>query len=96
MARDLREGRHNVVLSTLAHNDPERLNQLVQLNPDVDARLYLQVPRLASSTVRRAVTMLREALLILGGCGLQVSEAAADQMAQTMLTLLDLKDVRYA
>ena len=96
MARDLNEGRHNYMLSVLAHRDPDRLAALTAEQPDTGSRLYLVVPRLAARTATHAVEMLRGALLELGSCGLQIPPGSADRMARSMLGVLDLGDLRYA
>jgi hypothetical protein len=96
MARDLVEARHNYVLSWLANKDPELLERFMRNPPDVGARLYLAVPRLAAATVSRGTEMLRESLLTLSSCGLRMPAQTADRMARSMLTVLDLGDVQYA
>ncbi len=96
MARDLLEGRHNYVLSVLAHSDPAALDHLRGAARDVYDRLYLRVPHAALPAARRGLGLMRDGLRTLGEAGLGFGGAQAESMARSMLAVLDLEGIPYA
>ncbi|HOW96917.1 MAG TPA: hypothetical protein P5567_13385 [Kiritimatiellia bacterium] len=96
LARDLIEGRHNYVLSVLAHTEPAALADLRAAARDVSDRLYLRVPHAALPAVRRGLGLMRGGLRTLGEAGLGFGGAEADSMARSMLAVLDLEGLPHA
>lgn len=96
MAQDLIEGRQNYVLSLVEQADPEGLGRLLLSVRSVDERLYLENTAICSETARKAVSMMKDALCVLGRSGLGFKEAAAERMAESMLNILDIGDLEYA
>jgi hypothetical protein len=94
VARDLRERRHNYVLSWMAHNRPDLLStQDAALATPAD-RLYLQLPAAVLPAARRGFTMMRDGLAKLGKAGLGCNEDDAEQMARMMFNVLDIAELR--
>ena len=91
MARDLLEKRHNYVLSVLAHQAPDRLNELAARAQSVADRLYLDVPQYALPAARRGFDLLVSGLRTLGEAGLGYDGAQAESMARAMFPVLDLE-----
>ena len=91
MARDLLEKRHNYVLSVLAHQAPDRLNELAARAHSVSDRLYLDVPQYALPAARRGFDLLVSGLRTLGEAGLGYDGAQAESMARAMFPVLDLE-----
>ncbi len=96
MARDLLEQRHNVVLSTLAHQDSERLADLQARVQDPAERLYLAVPAVALPLARQGLDLLVRGLRTLGETGLGYDGAQAESMARAMFPVLDLEGLEVA
>jgi len=94
MARDLLEQRHNVVLSTLAHQDPDLLEQLGQQARMPSDRLYLSAPQAVLPVARQGVGLLVSGLQALGDAGLGYSHGQAENMARAMFPMLDLEDLQ--
>ena len=93
MARDLRERRHNYVLSWLAANRPDMLDALgASISPFSD-RLYLEVREAALPAARRGFAMMRDGLARLGRAGLGCDETDAEQMARMMFEVLDIPEL---
>lgn len=96
LAKDLREQRHNYLLSWLTHHQPEALPALAQRAANGDDRLYLHTPRCAAMTAEKGFRMMREGLAQLGRQGLDFGADEADHMARFMFTMLDLKEFSHA
>lgn len=96
IARDLLEQRHNLVLSTLAHQDPAQLERLGQLAASPADRLYLEIPATVLPLARQGFHLLASGLRTLGEAGLGVTPRQADSMARAMFPVLDLKGLDYA
>lgn len=95
MARDLLEGRHNYVLSVLAHLDPSTLDGLKKWAVTPADRLYWRAPDAALPAARRGLALMREGLQALGEAGLGYGRAEAESMARTMFHLLDLEGLQH-
>lgn len=96
VARDVAEGRHNYVLSVLAHTRPEVLEAWTQRTIKAGDRLYFEVPaeslaaaRLGYRRLTAACAALQEERVIAGG-------APITQMARSMFAALDLEDISHA
>ena len=96
LARDLLEKRHNYVLSVLAHEKPELLDELAARAQSVSDRLYLDVPRYALPAARRGFDLLVSGLRTLGESGLGYDGAQAESMARAMFPVLDLEGLPVA
>jgi hypothetical protein len=96
MARDLLEQRHNVALSTLAHQHPDRLADLQQRVRDPAERLYLDAPHVALPLARQGFELLAAGLRTLGEAGLGYNGAQAESMARAMFPVLDLEGLEVA
>ena len=96
MARDFIEGRHNYVLSILEQEQNPILQTWQQSPLTTDARLYQEVPQASLPTVRLAMQYLKESLTALKQLGLGIPLVSTDRMACSMLTILDLEDLRHA
>ena len=93
IARDLKEKRHNYVLSWLAHNQPSVFSDLEKRKVDVSERLYLQVPQAVVPAARLGFKMMKTGLLTLGSEGFDYTSRQAEKMAEMMFTILDLADI---
>jgi hypothetical protein len=96
VARDFVERRHNYVLSVLAHEQPDQLEQWSRRDIKPGDRLYLEAlpaslaaARLGYQRLTAACNVLQEERVILAG-------APVAQMACSMFTALDLGDLAYA
>ena len=96
LGKDLREQRHNYLLSWLTHHQPEALPALAARAESGEDRLYLHAPRCAAVTAEKGFGMMREGLRQLGGQGLDFDGSEADRMARFMFTMLDLKEFSHA
>jgi len=96
LGKDLREQRHNYLLSWLTHHQPETLPALTDRAAAGADRLYLHTPRLAAMAAERGLQMMREGLTQLGQEGLDFGHKEADRMARFMFTMLDLKELAHA
>ena len=96
LARDLLEKRHNYVLSILAHQAPDRLDELAARAHSVADRLYLDVPQFALPAARRGFDLLVSGLRTLGEAGLGYDGAQAESMARAMFPVLDLEGLPIA
>ena len=96
LARDLLEKRHNYVLSVLAHEKPELLDELAARAQSVTDRLYLDVPQYALPAARRGFDLLVSGLRTLGEAGLGYDGAQAESMARAMFPVLDLEGLPVA
>ena len=96
MARDLLENRHNVVLSALAHRQPDALDDLRIRAASPADRLYLDVPAVVFPIARQGLDLLASGLRTLGDAGLGYGAAQAAAMARAMFPVLDLEDLEYA
>lgn len=96
LARDLTEGRHNYVLSLLAHSRPGELARLTACVRSPGERLYLSVPGPCAETARLALSMMTESLTVLGRYGLGFRRPVATHLAENMLAVLDLRGLQYA
>jgi hypothetical protein len=96
VARDFVEGRHNYVLSVLAHTRPEVLDDWSGRTITAGDRLYFEVPveslaaaRLGYQRLTAACQALREERVLAKG-------APIAKMAGSLFTALDLEDLAYA
>jgi hypothetical protein len=96
MARDFVEGRHNYVLSILSREKNPLLESWGKLPLKPDDRLYREVPHAALPTLKLALARLRSSLLALESFGLGIRKLSACDMACSMLSILDLEDLRHA
>ncbi len=96
MARDLLENRHNVVLSALAHQAPDRLADLAARARSADDRLYLDALPFALPAARQGFDLLASGLRTLGEAGLGYDGAQAESMARAMFPILDLEGLPVA
>jgi hypothetical protein len=96
MARDLLERRHNVALSTLAHQDSARLADLQRRTRDPAERLYLAAPAVALPLARQGLDLLVRGLRTLGETGLGYDSIQAESMARAMFPVLDLEGLEVA
>ena len=96
LARDLLEKRHNYVLSVLAHQAPDLLDELAARAHSVADRLYLDVPQFALPAARRGFDLIVSGLRTLGESGLGYDGAQAESMARAMFPVLDLEGLPIA
>lgn len=96
LARDFIEGRHNYVLSILEQEQHPILESWQKAPLTANARLYHEVPQASLPTVRLAMQYLKESLTALKNLGLGIPLLSTDRMACSMLTILDLEDLRHA
>lgn len=96
VARDFVEGRHNYVLSVLAHGRPEVLEAWSKRTIQPGDRLYFEVPaeslaaaKLGYQRLTAACAALQEERVLAGG-------APIAQMACSMFVALDLEDLAHA
>lgn len=96
LARDYVERRHNVVLSELWKNHRAVFQGLETEQVSAGDRLYLEFLPVVAPYARRGFSMMREGLSMLGSMGLGISNRSAEQLADSMFAVLDLKDLNYA
>ncbi|MGD9782060.1 MAG: class 1 isoprenoid biosynthesis enzyme [Kiritimatiellia bacterium] len=96
MARDLLEKRHNLVLSVLAHQAPDRLAELAARVQTPADRIYLDVPQYALPAARQGFDLMATGLRTLGEAGLGYDGAQAESMARAMFPVLDLEGLPIA
>ncbi len=96
LARDHIERRHNYLLSDLWKNQPEFFQSLEHRELAVTDRLYLEVPQYTLPAARLGFGMMRDGLATLGEMGLGIRPKLAEQLADSMFTVLDLRDIQYA
>lgn len=94
MGRDLRERRHNYVLSWITHHRPDMLVALTATDSAPGDRLYLQAPEAVLPAARRGFAMMRDGLTELGKAGLGCDKADAESMARLMFNVLDITELR--
>lgn len=95
LARDLRQKRHNYVLSILQRDAPRLLSRLAKTSTSLDARLYQQLPDLVAGPCAESRAQLCASLAVLSRNGLDLSPDAITQAADGMFTLLDLEDLSH-
>jgi len=91
LGRDWREGRHNYVLSWMAHRRPDLLESVGSAPPEAADRLYLRVPQAALPAARLGLGMMTSGLAALGASGLEYGPEQASAMAGFMFSVLDLE-----
>lgn len=96
LARDFVEGRHNYVLSVLAHARPEVLSAWSQRTIKPGDRLYFEVAAESLSAARLGYQRLADACAALQEERVIVSGAPVAQMACSMFVALDLEDLAHA
>lgn len=96
VARDFAEGRHNYVLSVLAHTRPEVLDAWSRRTITPGDRLYFEVPGESLSAARLGYRRLTEACEALRAEDVLAHGAPILKMAGSMFTALDLEDLAYA
>ncbi len=96
LAKDFIERRHNYLLSVLEQQQHPILQVWQNRSLDSDARLYKEVPEATLTTARLALQYLKDSLAALTQLGLGIQPLSADRMACSMLTILDLEDLRHA
>lgn len=93
VGRDLRETRHNYVLSLLKKDFPEKYERLVSATaPD---RLYHHLPEVVMPTAKRGLSVMRQGLAELNDVGLGIETSSVDFLATSMFKVLDLEDLSY-
>lgn len=95
MARDLLEGRHNYVLSTIAHEAPALLEELRAEARTPADRLYLAVPQVVLPVARRGLDLMVSGLRAMGEAGLGCDGEQAGLMGRAMFGMLDLEDLGH-
>ena len=96
LARDFVERRHNYVLSVLAREHPEVLEQWSRRDIKAGDRLYLEVPAASFAAARLGYQRLKSACAVLQEESVIAAGAPLAQMACSMFTTLDLEDLAYA
>ncbi len=96
LSRDLLERRHNYLLSVLEQQKHPVLKLWQQRTLVVEQRLYQEVSEVALPTVRLGLQYLKNSLNALAQLGLGIRPLSVEGMAGSMLSLLDLEDLRYA
>lgn len=96
MARDYLEKRHNYVLSVLYQEKHSILTTWATLPLRPEDRLYQDVPHATLPTLKLALQYLRGSLLTLESLGLGIRKLTTDDLATSMLSVLDLEDLRHA
>lgn len=96
LAKDLRERRHNYVLSWLAHHQPEALPALEAEAAAGADRLYLLTPRAVAQAAELGFQQMRHGLTRLGVAGLGFDDGEAARMARMMFATLDLGEFAHA
>ena len=96
MARDHRERRHNYILSCLTWSADPFARVLDLRRPDVEERLYVEIPHVVLPAARLAMSKLCLGLDALNRQGLDLGNAAIETMASVLFDTLDLADLKYA
>lgn len=96
LGKDLRERRHNYVLSWLAHRQPDALARLSAGAEKGEDRLYLRAAAGVAPAAERGLHLMRAGLAQLGRAGLDYGERDAESMARMMFSVLDLGDISHA
>lgn len=96
MARDHREHRHNYILSSIQWAADPYLKLLDQRQPEVEERLYTEIPHVVLPAARLAMAKLCDGLSAFSREGLSIQKAAIDTMARVLFDSLDLEDLKYA
>lgn len=94
VGRDLRENRHNYVLSLLKQDHPEKFKRLVSRTEQ--DRLYLHLPEVVVPTAKRGFAAMRQGLSELNEVGLGINNSNIEFLAGSMFKVLDLRDLSYA
>jgi hypothetical protein len=94
VGRDLRDKRHNYLLSMLSRDYPEKYSKLIG-STDHD-RLYHHMPEVAIPAARRGLSIMRQGLSELDSVGLDINGSGVNFMAENMFKVLDLEDLTYA
>jgi len=94
VGRDLRDNRHNYLLSMLKRDFPEKYDRLVSAT--ATDRLYHHMPEVVMPTAKRGLSAMRQGLAELNGVGLGIDGAGVDFIATNMFKVLDLEDLSYA
>ncbi len=94
VGRDLRENRHNYVLSLLQRDFSEKYERLVSAT--AADRLYHHLPEVVMPTARRGLSVMRQGLGELNAVGLGIDNSSVDFLATSMFKVLDLEDLSYA
>ena len=94
LAVDLRERRHNYVLSQLCWQEPEAYAALLARDPTtLPERLYLEFPEAGLGAALRGYEMMRDGMAALSDCGLALRRGDPARLAKTMFRVLDLADL---
>lgn len=96
LARDHLERKHNYLLSTLWHSQPDFLRSLDARKLTVADRLYLEIPQFTLPAARLGFGLMRDSLATLGEMGLGIRPKLAGDLAGVMFQALDLQDLQYA
>lgn len=96
LARDYREKRHNYILSILFWKQHPYLHRLHSGHPEIDARLYLEIPDITVPAARHAVGEMTQSFGLLSAAGLAIPPADSLKLAESFLNILDLGDLQYA
>jgi hypothetical protein len=94
MAVDLREQRHNYLLSSLFWQQPEVYAELGGRNPaELSDRLYQEFPEVSRAAALRGYGMMRAAVETLSRHGLALRRDDPARIAKAMFQVLDLLDM---
>jgi len=94
LAIDLRDRRHNYLLSVLRWQVPKAYAELTGRAPaGLADRLYREFPAVAQETARRGYGMMREAMATLSRQGLALRQDDPARIAKAMFQVLDLEDM---
>lgn len=94
LAVDLRERRHNYLLSVLRWQYPQTYAELAAFDPaDLADRLYQEVPHVSHAAAQRGYGMMREAMTTLSRHGLALRRNDPARIAKAMFQVLDLAEL---
>jgi hypothetical protein len=96
LARDFKECRHNYILSILHSTQHPYLQRLQERQPDIDARLHLEIPEVTLPAARRAIRDMAQTFRTLSEAGLAIPPAESLALAESFIHVLDLGDLPYA
>jgi hypothetical protein len=94
LAVDLRERRHNYLLSVLFWQQPETYAELAGRNPEgLSDRLYQEIPEVSRAAALRGYGMMCGAVETLSQHGLALRRGDPSRIAKAMFQVLDLPDM---
>lgn len=96
LGSDLRNRRHNYVLSWLNMHAPDVIEALRPKAAHDGDRMYRKVPDAVAPAAARGLNMMREGLTTLSRAGLDCNEREVEHMARFMFAALDLPEMACA